>query len=233
MEINAQTIFIALTGGIFPALLWLWFWLKEDALQPEPRGLIIFTFVAGTLSVLLVLPIEKFFYSELRDGFLLIVVWAATEEIMKYGAAYMIALKTKFLDEPIDCVIYMITAALGFAGLENALFLISTIQKSGLAEGLATQNLRFIGASLLHVIGSASIGIAMALSFYRGWFLRKTYLFFGIVFAVLLHTLFNFFIIKNSGENIFTVFGFVWVVVVIFLLIFEKIKRMSPVKSSL
>ena len=143
METNAQTIFIALTGGIFPALLWLWFWLKEDALQPEPRGLIIFTFVAGTLSVLLVLPIEKFFYSELRDGFLLIVVWAATEEIMKYGAAYMIALKTKFLDEPIDCVIYMITAALGFAGLENALFLISTIQKSGLAEGLATQKLAF------------------------------------------------------------------------------------------
>ena len=90
----------------------------------------------------------------------------------------MIALKKpKFLDELIDCVIYMITAALGFFGLENALFPISTIQKSGSAEGLATQNLRFIGASLLHVIGSASIGIAMALSFfYRGWLLRKTYL---------------------------------------------------------
>lgn len=231
-NISPQILFLALAGGIFPALLWLWFWLKEDVAHPEPRGLIVFTFVAGMFAVLLVLPIEKFAYSELRDGFFLILAWAATEEVMKYGAAYVIALKTKFLDEPIDCVIYMITAALGFAGLENSLFLISTLQKSGLSEGLATQNLRFIGASLLHVIGSASIGIAMALSFYRDWFLKKTYLLLGVVFAILLHTLFNFFIIRGSGEDIFTVFGFVWVVVVIFLLIFEKIKRMGPVRSS-
>ncbi len=233
MNLDSQTLFVALAGGILPALLWLWFWLKEDNLRPEPRGLIILTFLAGMVAVILVLPIEKFAYAQIRDGFLLIVAWAAAEELVKYGAAYVIALKTRFLDEPIDCVIYMVTAALGFAGLENVLFLASTIQKSGLAEGLVTQNLRFIGASLLHVIASASIGIAMALSFYRGWFMRKIYLISGIALAIVLHTLFNFFIINNSGENIFTVFGFVWVVAVLFLLIFEKIKRMSPVRSEI
>lgn len=226
-NLDTQTLFIALTGGILPAVLWLWFWLKEDSANPEPRGLVIFTFIAGMLSVIVVLPIEKFAYANITQSFLLILAWASSEEIVKYGAAYFVALKTRFLDEPIDCVVYMITVALGFAGLENALFLISTIQKTGLADGLATQNLRFIGASLLHVIGSASIGIAMALSYYRGWVLRKTYLLFGIAVAIVLHTLFNFFIIRESGQSIFTVFGFVWVIAVIFLLIFEKIKRMS------
>ncbi|OGZ04492.1 MAG: hypothetical protein A2648_01485 [Candidatus Lloydbacteria bacterium RIFCSPHIGHO2_01_FULL_41_20] len=226
MEFNPQTIFIALTGGILPALLWLWFWLKED-LHPEPRGLLIFSFLAGMCAVIIVLPIEKFFYTRMQDGIWLITAWSATEEITKYFAAYFIAFKTRFLDEPMDYVIYMITVALGFAALENTLFLISTIEKSGLAEGLATQNLRFIGASLLHVIGSASIGIAMALSYYRGWFMKKTYLLFGLASAIVLHALFNFFIIKGSGDNIFTVFGFVWVIAVLFLLIFEKIKRMG------
>ena len=226
MNIDTQTLLIALTGGILPALLWLWFWLKED-LNPEPRGLLIFSFLAGMIAVIIVLPIERFAYTHMRDGILLIIAWSATEEITKYFAAYVIALKTRFLDEPMDYVIYMITVALGFAALENTLFLISAIEKSGIAEGLATQNLRFIGASLLHVIASSSVGIAMALSYYRGWFLRKTFLLLGLASATLLHTLFNFFIIKGSGDNIFMVFGFVWVIAVLFLLIFEKIKRMG------
>ncbi len=221
-------IFVALTGGILPALLWLWFWLKEDP-RPEPRGLLLLSFLGGMAIVMVVLPIEKFAYTQLQEGVLLITVWSAIEEIAKYGAAYFIALKTRFLDEPIDYVIYMITVALGFAALENTLFLINTIEKSGLAEGLATQNLRFIGASLLHVVSSASIGIAMALSYYKGWFMRKTYLLFGLASAILLHALFNFFIIKGSGDNIFMVFGFVWVIAVLFLLIFEKIKRMDVI----
>ncbi|MEK7581726.1 MAG: PrsW family glutamic-type intramembrane protease [Patescibacteria group bacterium] len=228
MEINTQMIFVALTGGILPALLWLWFWLKEDP-RPEPRGLLLLSFLGGMAIVMVVLPIEKFAYTQLQEGVLLITVWSAIEEIAKYGAAYFIALKTRFLDEPIDYVIYMITVALGFAALENTLFLINTIEKSGLAEGLATQNLRFIGASLLHVVSSASIGIAMALSYYKGWFMRKTYLLFGLASAILLHALFNFFIIKGSGDNIFMVFGFVWVIAVLFLLIFEKIKRMDVI----
>ncbi|MBX4216057.1 PrsW family intramembrane metalloprotease [Candidatus Parcubacteria bacterium] len=225
--IDAQTLLAALIGGILPALVWLWFWLKEDSARPEPRGLITFTFIAGMAAVLVALPLEKLAFANLKDTLYLIAAWALIEETVKWGAAYAMALKTRFLDEPIDCIIYLITAALGFAGLENALFLATTIQKSGLTEAIAGQNLRFVGASLLHVIASSSIGIAMALSFYRGWFMKKTFIFIGLLMAVLLHTLFNYFIVKNDGNDIFTVFGFVWVVVVIFLLIFEKIKRMG------
>jgi RsiW-degrading membrane proteinase PrsW (M82 family) len=41
----------ALLSGILPALLWLWFWLKEDNLHPEPRSLLIGSFIAGMIVV--------------------------------------------------------------------------------------------------------------------------------------------------------------------------------------
>lgn len=227
MPTEPLTFFFALSGGIFPALLWLFFWLHEDSARPEPRGLITLLFASGMLVVLIALQLERLAASLIPAGLGLVVAWAAIEELLKFGAAYVVALKSRFFDEPIDAVVYLIVVALGFAALENSLFLMSALGKSGLSDGLANQELRFIGASLLHVIASASIGIAAALSFYRGWFLRRTALLSGIAASVALHTLFNFFIMRNNGEDLFVVFGFVWVVAVMFILIFEKIKRMG------
>ena len=39
--INPETLLYALSWWYPPVLLWLWFWLKEDARHPEPRGLIV------------------------------------------------------------------------------------------------------------------------------------------------------------------------------------------------
>jgi len=56
---------------------------------------------------------------------------------------------------------------------------------------------------------------------------RVIYLFVGITCAIVLHSVFNFFIMKGSGENFLSVFGFLWVVTIINILIFEKLKRMG------
>src|SRR3989339_737850 len=50
---------IAFAGGVLPALVWLWFWLKQDRENPEPRGLITLSFVAGMAVVFFVLPVQK------------------------------------------------------------------------------------------------------------------------------------------------------------------------------
>ena len=146
---------------------------------------------------------------------------------MKYAAVAIVALNSPYADEPIDFPIYMITAALGFAALENVLFLLNPAALADTVISLLTGNLRFLGATLLHAMSSATIGIAIGLSFYRGWFLKKIYLIWGIVGAIALHSIFNFFIIRGGGENFFRVFGLLWVVTVIVLLFFEKLKRMG------
>ena len=120
--IASQTLLFALLGGVLPALLWLWFWLKEDKKSPEPRGLIFMSFVAGMMVVPLVIPFQQF-AATYFFGIIALTSWAATEEILKFLAAWLFVLRRKEMNEPIDAVIYMITIALGFSAFENALYL--------------------------------------------------------------------------------------------------------------
>jgi len=221
-----QTLLYAILGGILPALLWLYFWLKEDKKNPEPRKFLLLAFVAGMIAVLIVIPFEKYANTYFTGAFL-IILWAAIEEIFKFVGAYFSILKRKVVDEPIDVVIYMITVALGFAALENILFLINLLIDGGITNTIINGNLRFLGATLLHTLSSAIIGIMMAFSFYHGKTLKKIYTFIGLILAIVLHTLFNFFIIKESGEKILTIFFFVWIGIIILILLFEKIKRIK------
>lgn len=221
-----SVFFYALLGGIFPALLWLWFWLKEDSRCPEPRNLILLSFIAGMIVVPLVLPFQKFAATHFI-GTTLIVLWASVEELLKFFAAYLFVLRRKDMDEPIDAIIYMITIALGFAAFENTLFLLNPLGDGNIVESVLTGNLRFIGAMVLHTLASAVIGVAIALSFYKSAFAKRIYIFFGIILAIVLHTLFNFFIIQSNGEKLLEVFIFVWLGIVILILFFEKIKRMK------
>ena len=118
--LSGETILYALLGGFIPTLLWLWFWRKED-IHPEPRRLILLAFVMGMLTIPFVIPIQKY-TATIFSGGLLVLIWAAIEEILKFSFAYFSVLRHKEMNEPIDEVIYMITIALGFAALENALF---------------------------------------------------------------------------------------------------------------
>jgi len=226
--LTPQTIFFALSGGVLPALLWLWFWLQEDRLHPEPRSVIIRTFILGMIAVPLILPLEQFIQKQYAlVPMLLVFLLVVTEEIFKLAVAYISALESKAYDEPIDAVIYLITAALGFAAMENTFFLISSITSTGFVPSFVTGNLRFIGATLLHVLSSGSIGLFIGLSFWKGFIAKKVYLIFGIALAILLHTVFNLYIMKSAGTEILIIFCFVWVAILLLIAGLEKVKRLK------
>ncbi|PIP87060.1 hypothetical protein COW81_02290 [Candidatus Campbellbacteria bacterium CG22_combo_CG10-13_8_21_14_all_36_13] len=227
MEI--PTIAWALIGGLLPALLWLWFWLHEDRKRPEPKSKLFLAFVLGMISTLLVIPIEGFL-----DGYiigntvLLVILWATTEELFKYIAAFFSGLHTKANNEPIDAIIYMITAALGFAAMENALFLLTPLGAGHIADTIITGNMRFIGATVLHILSSGTVGVFMAMSFYRKKIVKKEFVFVGLILSIVLHTIFNLLIMNNTGGNIFGIFLLVWISVGILLMFFEKAKHLRP-----
>jgi RsiW-degrading membrane proteinase PrsW (M82 family) len=216
--------------GIIPSLFWLWFWLREQE-EPEPMGLLAIVFIMGMIAVMVVLPIQKFIQGHVSSNELDIVLWAATEEVCKYLAVLVILYKTNYADKPIDWPIYLIAAALGFATLENALFLIKPFSTLNETTSLLTVaslgQLRFLGSTLLHTISSGVIGIVMGISFYMDEWKKKWYLFGGFLVAIVLHSVFNFFIIRNNGNDFLKVFAFLWVVTIIIMLLFEKVRRMS------
>lgn len=225
---NDPTILaLALAGGIIPALLWLWFWLREDNLRPEPRGLLTIMFFVGMLGVFLVIPIQKFIMNNISSEEWRIISWAGAEELVKYLAVVILLAKTPNIDEPVDWPIYLITAALGFAALENTLFILKPLSGGETTVGLLTGQLRFLGATLLHAVASGSVGIALGLSYFMGWFGRKIHLILGLCVAIVLHSAFNFFIMKDNGDNVLQVLSFLWVATILVMLLFEKLRRMS------
>lgn len=219
---------LAFIIGLVPALIWMWFWLSEDR-HHEPARMLTLSFLGGMAAVILVLPCQRLVYNNFGgDGPIPFGLWAALEELAKFVFVYFIALRNKRIaDEPVDDLIYLIVSALGFVTLENTLFMVDLVKDGDIISTIIHGNLRFIGASLLHIMSSATIGIFMALSFYKSDIKREIYTLSGIIVAIVLHTAFNLFIIRESEGNIFFVFGAVWVSIVILLLLFEKIKQLK------
>ncbi len=225
--INFGTAYLAFVCGTLPALIWLIFWLKEDANHPESPFAITKTFIAGMCMVILVLPFQKMVDTAFPNmSPIAFALWALIEEGFKFAAAYFIVIRTREDDEPIDTLIYMITVALGFVALENALFIFNPLIQEDFRGAISSGAFRFIGASLLHIISSASIGICLALSFYKKTRVRIFWGTFGLILAVVIHTTFNLFLIQKETISTFRTFALVWLGVAILLLFFEKIKAL-------
>ncbi|HEY4502039.1 MAG TPA: PrsW family glutamic-type intramembrane protease [Candidatus Paceibacterota bacterium] len=221
---HGPEIAIAALGGILPALLWLVFWLLEDRCDPEPKRYIFYCFLAGMVAVPLVLPVEQQL-AHFFSGSPLLFLWASIEELFKFGAAYLAALRFRVFDEPLDGVIYLVTAALGFSAVENVFFLLTPAGDGDLLRTIVTGDLRFIGASLLHTLASATIGISLALSFYKSVGVRRLAALLGVILAVALHTLFNFFILESGSGSTFLVFLVIWLGIVALLFFVEQVKQ--------
>lgn len=221
-------IIAAIAGGILPALAWLWFWTREDAKNPEPRRLLALAFLAGMVTVAVVIPVEKYVAGYIASQTLVFFAWSCIEEIAKFGAAFLTVLERSDDDEPIDPVIYMVTVALGFAAAENTLFLLSPLAGSTVLQTVLTGNLRFVGATLLHVLSSAVIGVALALSFYMTRKAKRRFALLGVILACILHATFNFFILNTAEGDLLRTFSFVWLGVIALLAAIEFIKRLRP-----
>ncbi len=222
--ISFETALFAFLGGILPALVWLYFLLKEDTRCPEPKSVVMLALIAGMLAVPLVLPLERIAVLVLPAGLPVIIAWAAIEETAKYLLAAIIVLWRPAVNESVDFVVYMMTVALGFAALENALFLIAPLSGGHMLEGFLTGNLRFVGSTLLHVVASSAIGFALGFSFLKHRAIRTLCVAAGLILAISLHALFNFLIIDGSGSYTLLAFFVVWSGAVIFFALFELLK---------
>lgn len=222
-----ETIGYAFIGGLLPALIWLYFLLKEEDNCPQPRWAVFLAFIAGMLAVPVVIPLEDIAIRLLPSGLPVIIAWATAEETLKYlFAATFVLWRKHAVRNAVDVVATMLTVALGFAALENALFLLDPLSQGRFLSGLVTNNLRFMGSTLLHVIASSAIGFALAFSYESNRSVRAMAASIGLILAIALHAVFNFFIIKEDGSHTILAFFTVWTGAIIFFAAFEILKYM-------
>ncbi len=237
-------IILCLIFGVLPSLIWLLYFLREDV-HPEPKREIIRIFLYGMLISFFAAFFEisfskgvSFFQLPEKITFFLnlFIGIALIEEYLKYFVVKKKVFSSPEFDEPIDAPLYMITCAMGFAATENVIILslfalpikIAFLEK---VIKLATLSyLRFLGATFLHALASGTLGIFLAFSFLK-LKRKKEYTIAGMVFAVLLHSLYNFSIIKMKyfPKTAFSliILSFLFS----FLFIIFSFKRLKKMKS--
>ncbi len=220
--ITSSYFIFALFTGLIPSLIWLYFWLHRDRNNQEPFGLLFLCFVLGAGMVFIAGFLQKGTKEFLADVQLRTFVWAGIEEVLKFVIFYLVAYRNRYNDEIIDAAMYMITIALGFAALENVLYILKPGTTLNVTAGLLTGGLRFFGSTLLHAIASAFVGIVIALAPRR---LTTIFMGLGLAGATFLHGTFNIYILKNNTASFLQIYGYLWVAAIISLIILEKLRR--------
>lgn len=199
--------------AILPSLVWLFFYLKEDP-HPEPRYWLFIIFLMGVALAPLVISLEmalnkifNFFIAfSLESGLLIFIIAPLVEEAAKYGVVHLTLNKNPVLDEPVDGMIYVIVAALGFAAIENVFAIFSFVPTGAPGYFNVAFNfisMRFISAVALHGLASGISGYYFA----KFYFIKRDarLIVLGLLLAALLHGTYNFLIVKNN-ENIPLIF---------------------------
>ncbi|MEK7636625.1 MAG: PrsW family glutamic-type intramembrane protease [Patescibacteria group bacterium] len=225
---NAGYLFLT----FLPPVIWLFFYLREDD-HPEPKRLIMTAFVGG---ILVAIPTAVIQYYGIRMTgqtlanltaqypIFLFLFMAFTEEYAKYFVVQnLIALRREF-DEPIDAMIYLMSSAMGFAAIENALFSFPVFRGEFFA-GLELVAGRFLGANLLHVLASGVLGYFIARAYVSPN--RRSVIFFGLLTATALHAAFNYLIlikgVVSQGASYLILFLIILAIVV--FVEFERLRR--------
>jgi RsiW-degrading membrane proteinase PrsW (M82 family) len=178
---------MVLVLAVAPGIFWLWFFYRKDKLEPEPKSLIIQTFLWGMVSVIPIAIVQVLI--PLPDPLGAIVVAPITEEIGKYLVVRWTVYNHPEFDEPMDGVIYAVAAALGFASLENVLYLFGEYHETGSVLGI------FIVRSVLsvpgHALDSSLWGFGLGMAKFAPPERRSTIIRNGLILGILLHGIFN------------------------------------------
>ncbi len=215
--------------GIAPSIIWLLIFLKKDS-HPESNRMILKIFFYGALATIPTALIEVGIGSFPIGEILYFMVGVAlVEEVFKYLVVKKRVVESSEFDEPVDAMLYMIIAALGFAAVENILNMFLLLKPQYFFDAFLVGGIRFVGATFLHALCSGLVGYYLALSFLytkrRFKMIAK-----GLLIAVLLHGFYDLSIIKIEGMAKFII----PIIILIFLSIFvslgfQKVKKLKSI----
>jgi protease PrsW len=175
-----------------------------DRWEPEPRGLLIFAFLWGAISSIFVAMIVSVVVEGLQQDAGLgaaereilggVVQAPLVEEFAKgLGVLLIFLAARKYLDGPVDGVVYAATIAGGFAFTENILYFGTEIVEGGTLSGaIGIFVVRGIMSPFAHVMFTICTGIAIGVAARRTGVAGGILAFLiGLVPAMLLHALWN------------------------------------------
>ena len=158
-------LIISVTMAVLPSLYLVAYFYEQDRRRPEPKGLLLAAFALGfaatipaaILEALFSMVAEKFVGGRLvQTATQAYVVVALPEEGLKLLVVMWCCYRKRAFDEVMDGIIYTVVASLGFACLENIVFVVDAGMKVALARAFT--------AVPMHAIASAVMGYYVGLA---------------------------------------------------------------------
>jgi len=216
--------------AVFIAWIWIEYFRLIDIFEKEKLKYIIYTFLWGGASTSLILGLDFLFNKSLRFDFgpgLFgeLLYWTVNvglvEEMVKIAPFTVIYyLYRKQINEPVDFLIYFAVSALGFASVENFLYM----QEFGyqIISG------RSILSTLGHMIDTSFIAYGVILYKYRKYNFLIIPLF--ILLAAVVHGIYNFIISYADGEveGLIILIPYFFITVSVFAVILNNALNNSP-----
>lgn len=229
---------ILFTISVLPVILIGQFVYKKDK-NKEPIKLLIKLFLGGIASCFLVLfisyilglifPIFNKNAENLNSIELIIYIFidvALVEEFSKWIFAYKISYNDKEFDQFYDAIIYCIFVALGFACLENLLY----VYQFGIATGITRALLAVPG----HACDGMFMGYYLGLAKIGDLNNRKDIKIKNIILSILIptitHGIYDYCL--YNGKKIFIIFFYIFVIF-IYIYVIKKIKKISSINKKI
>ena len=130
--------------AVLPVVLLLWYIYNKDV-EKEPRGVLARIFLFGVLSAIPVVAIELlldvFFVTENIPSLWMTMVAvflsvACIEEIFKWLVTYLLTYRKKMFNHVYDGIVYCVFASLGFACIENILYVVQSDISTGIMRAI-------------------------------------------------------------------------------------------------
>ncbi len=183
---GSNTMLILLSAAIAPGLALLSYFYLRNQMATEPRRTLIHSFIYGCLITFPILFIQFVLEEEqvFSSPFVSNVLFTSTiEEFFKWLVIFVAILRHIEFDDPYDGILYGVAVSLGFATVENVLYLLSF--------GLDTAFAR----AILPVSSHALFGVVMGYYFGKCKFSHddksKECLLLALVAPVFLHFSYN------------------------------------------
>ena len=214
---------------ILPSILIILFFVNSDKFK-EPKSEIIKVFIFG---ILITIPayilntfLGDFWYNNTKVSQNLIssfLTAAPVEEGLKLSILYYFVYKMKDFNEPLDGIVYGVTASLGFATLEN-IYYVYLLADHFQTTSMALAVVRSFSAVPAHAV----FGIFMGYFFMKYSFIKKgDNLFFAFIVPFVLHGCYNLFIVSNFFVSL-TLVIIAWIVA---LRLFSRLKKTQKRKK--
>lgn len=170
-----------------------------DRFDKEPLRLLLKVFVWGSLSVIPTIVVERalmsfnLFTGILASAFMAFIVAGLTEEFFKREVVLRAVYKDRAFNEKLDGIIYAVFAALGFATVENIMYVLVSFSANpyvGISRGIFSVP--------THVLLGITMGYYLSLAkFSYNKNIERMYLRKALTVPALLHGFFDFLLMAN------------------------------------